>query len=70
MDNILDGSKCKKCGKCCIVFGMFRCPFMNRNNLCIIYKFRPFFCRLSINNSQRVINKHRRLSCGMIRVKP
>jgi len=37
--------ECKKCGKCCIVFDKknerwIKCPFLNKDNLCIIYKVR------------------------------
>lgn len=35
---------CKQCGKCCSL--VFRCPFLNKENKCIIYhKGRPRHCK-------------------------
>jgi len=35
---------CEQCGKCCSL--VFRCPFLNRENRCMIYhKGRPRHCK-------------------------
>jgi len=31
--------ECEKCGKCCI-----GCKFLGKNNICTVYKKRPWFC--------------------------
>jgi Fe-S-cluster containining protein len=57
--------ECKKCGKCCRLFGL-RCIFLDKNNQCRIYRFRPFLlCRIPpLNIFKGEIKKHRELNCG------
>ena len=36
--------KCLKCGKCCYFLGI-KCPFLTKDNLCRIHKYKPIHCR-------------------------
>lgn len=49
--------KCNKCGACCKVVGLVEeakfldrgdgvCKYLDKNNLCTIYDFRPEICRV------------------------
>ena len=69
-DRILDSfksrkGKCNQCGKCCTFFGI-KCLFLNKENKCIIYRFRPnLLCKippLNIFKGER--EKHKNLKCG------
>jgi len=57
--------ECKQCGKCCNFFGV-KCPFLTRNNRCMIYKHRPkILCALPpLGVSKGNIKKHKELNCG------
>lgn len=57
--------KCKKCGKCCTFLSMTKCPFLNKENRCMIYRFRPPHCRLSPSDSGTTIEKHEGLGCSI-----
>jgi len=46
---------CKKCGSCCYNFGT-KCPFLSKDNKCIIYKIRPIQCRIGpIDKQQQIV---------------
>jgi hypothetical protein len=69
-DKILESYKsrkgeCKKCGKCCNFFRI-KCPFLNKNKTCRIYKFRPtLLCKLPpLNIFKGEIEKHKKINCG------
>lgn len=55
---------CKKCGKCCIMFG-FKCIFL-KDNRCRIYRFRPFFlCRLPpLSLTKEDIDRFKQIGCS------
>ena len=57
--------KCKMCGKCCNFWG-YKCPFLNKENKCRIYKWRPFvLCNLvPLNIDKENWKKHKKLNCG------
>lgn len=57
--------KCKKCGKCCNIYGI-KCPFLNKENKCSIYKFRPtLLCKIGpLNLTKGEIKKHEEIDCG------
>ena len=49
--------KCNKCGACCRTVGLIEeakfldrgdgtCKYLDKNNLCMIYDFRPEICRV------------------------
>ena len=42
--------KCKRCGNCCRwdIFSLkIRCPFLGKNNICYLYRFRNFLILLT-----------------------
>jgi len=44
MDITSSEDKCLKCGKCCVIYspekGWYKCPYLDKNNLCTIYQDR------------------------------
>lgn len=69
-DKILDSyksrkGKCNQCGRCCVVFGK-KCIFLDKNNRCKIYRFRPtILCKLPpLNLTKGEIQKHKEIECG------
>lgn len=62
--------KCHQCGRCCYIFGV-RCPFLDKKNHCLIYKFRPnILCKIPpLNLTPGEIKKHREFKCGYYWVK-
>ena len=57
--------KCKQCGKCCVIFGR-KCLFLDKNNRCKIYRFRPtLLCKIPpINLTIGETKKHKDIDCG------
>ena len=57
MDDHKRSFKCEKCGACCRTVGLIEeakfldrgdgvCKYLDKNNLCMIYEFRPEICRV------------------------